>query len=128
MNNRWALLEHRTSQENIFYGFHFDLLLEEGSSCRTWRLESVPILDGPSVLATRLPSHKLHWLTTEQSIVSGGRGWAKRMEGGIFLGALPISQDEAISIELVSETISGGLEIYKTDCRLFTLGNSVSFK
>ena len=118
MKNRWVLLEHRLSNNNPNQ-FHFDLLIEEEHSCRTWRLDQFPILNGPSVPIVSLPPHKLHWLEREQSIVSGGRGWAKRVEAGTFLGSLSKNNGSVISIELVSATICGRLEVKKNFCRLF---------
>ena len=116
--NRWVLLEHRISQlslENI----HFDLLLEESLACRTWRLEEIPLLDGPFVSVILLPPHKLEWLDKEESIVSGGRGWARRIEGGFFSGEISTASD-LISVAISSKTISGKLEILKNQCRLFS--------
>ena len=120
MNKRWVLLEHRLSKDNC-EGIHFDLLLEEVGSCRTWRLQRFPTLDGPLVEAIPLPPHKLHWLEREESIVSGGRGWAKRIEGGFFLGLLPPKDQSKVSIELVSKTISGVFEIRNNLCGLISL-------
>ena len=116
--NRWVLLEHRISQlspENV----HFDLLLEESLSCKTWRLEEIPVLDGPWISAILLPSHRLEWLEKQESIVSGGRGWARRIEGGFFSGQLTAESD-SISVVITSETISGKLEIIKNQCRLLS--------
>jgi len=116
--NRWVLLEHRISQlslENI----HFDLLLEESLSCKTWRLEEIPVLDGPWISAILLPPHRLEWLVKQESIVSGGRGWARRIEGGSFSGQLTAESD-SISVVITSKTISGKLEIIKNQCRLLS--------
>lgn len=118
MKNRWVLLEHRLVKNNP-YEFHFDLLLEEERSCRTWRLDKLPVLNGPSVPIISLPPHKLEWLERQESIVSGGRGWAQRIEAGTFVGSLPKSHGSIISIELVSATIYGRLELEKNFCRLF---------
>ncbi len=118
MKNRWVILEHRVAK-NVIDGLHYDLLIEEDQHCRTWKLEKIPILDGPPVSALLQTPHKLYWLERNESIVSGGRGWAKRVGGGIFLGSLPENDQAAILITLVSETISGCLEISNNYCRLF---------
>ena len=65
---RWVLLEHRVSK-NILKNRHFDLLIEEKTSCRSWRLEDKPLIDGPSVKAVSIPPHKLYWLDRKESLV-----------------------------------------------------------
>ena len=42
---RYALLRHTGAPDDPS-GCHFDLLLEEGDHCRTWRLADVPTTDG----------------------------------------------------------------------------------
>ena len=59
--NRWVLLEHSGSPLDQG-GIHFDLLLEDGDSCRTWRLPKIPLLDGEPQEATPLVFHRLEWL------------------------------------------------------------------
>ncbi len=125
MTNRWVLLEHRLAKFND-QGFHFDLLIEDGSSCRTWRLPTIPIVDGPLVEALLLPPHNLTWLEKKESLVSGGRGWAKRVESGIFHGSLPLDSDQDVALALESKTISGLLEISGNHCRINTL-NKINF-
>ena len=124
--NRWALLKHIDAPDDI-NRIHFDLLLEDGIACRTWRLDQVPVLNGQVVTAICSPLHKLHWLETNDSPVSRGRGWVERIEGGFFKGNLPSSLDSPIEIELLSKTISGLLEINKGFCRIRS-GKSKSYK
>ena len=94
---RWVILEHRVSKD-IITGRHFDLLLEEKNACRSWRMETIPFCDGPAVTVIPLDPHKLYWLEVNESAVSGDRGWAKRIDGGYFVGCLPFKIDECVSI------------------------------
>ena len=41
---RYALLRHTGAPDDPG-GCHFDLLLEDGATCRTWRLADVPSID-----------------------------------------------------------------------------------
>tara|TARA_Y100001968_G_C19040766_1_gene564368 strand:+ start:134 stop:526 length:393 start_codon:yes stop_codon:yes gene_type:complete len=123
---RWTLLKH-TGAPNDINGFHYDLLLEDGIACRTWRLSKIPVLNGQAVEAECAPLHKLVWLETIESAVSGGKGWAKRVESGFFNGKLPISRNYPINVQLFSQTLSGILEISHGFCRL-TSGKSKNHK
>ena len=89
--NRWALLEHRGSPEDL-NGCHYDLLLEDHKFCRTWRLSELPPLDGSMQEAIPLPLHKLEWLEKTEGPVSRKRGWAKRIMAGFYIGVLPVNQ------------------------------------
>ena len=98
---RYVLLEHTGAPDDP-RGCHLDLLLEDGPTCRTWRLDQLPQLDGASLVATPLPAHRLVWLEREAAAVSGGRGWARRRAGGQFSGVLPdVGNDKAtVQVEL----------------------------
>jgi hypothetical protein len=78
---RFALLEHTDAPDDPA-GRHFDLLLEAGSACRTWRLADVPQPGGGAVAALELPPHRLAWLDHVAGEVSGGRGFARRVDAG----------------------------------------------
>ena len=117
MLNRWAILQHTLSKDSL-QGLHFDLLLEDGKFCRTWRLVSFPVLDGPKTEAIPLAPHKLYWLEIKESAVSGDRGWAKRIDGGHFVGCLPCNMDECISIEIFSDSLHGRLELKNNFCQI----------
>lgn len=80
---RFVLLEH-TGHPDDPAGRHFDLLLEEVDTCRTWRLAEIPQVDGPPVAATPLPAHRLVWLERLEGEVSGGRGFARRVDAGTY--------------------------------------------
>jgi hypothetical protein len=80
---RFVLLEHVGHPADPA-GLHYDLLLEEGDACRTWRLATIPIGGGEPVVAEPLPPHRLAWLEIEASEVSGGRGFARRLDAGTY--------------------------------------------
>jgi hypothetical protein len=80
---RFALLEHTGAPDDPA-GRHFDLLLEDGAACRTWRLLSMPQAGDPAVAALELPPHRLAWLDIRESEVSGGRGHARRVDAGEY--------------------------------------------
>ena len=80
---RFVLLEHAGAPDDPA-GLHWDLLLEAGGSCRTWRLARVPVCGGDAVPAEEIAPHRLAWLDHEAGEVSGGRGFARRVDGGSF--------------------------------------------
>ena len=115
--NRWVLLEHK-GDPNDQNNLHFDLLLEDGTSCRSWRLTSIPMLNGPVVTATKGPLHKLEWLNKKESTVSGGRGMARRILAGSFLGPLPLKEADPVKIFLYKGDLKGILKIENRSCAL----------
>lgn len=78
---RFAILEHTGAPDDPA-GRHYDLLLEAGDACRTWRLAELPVPGGPPVPAVELPPHRLAWLDHVAGEVSGGRGFARRIAAG----------------------------------------------
>lgn len=84
---RFVLLEHTGAPDDPA-GLHYDLLLEQGPHCRTWRLAGIPEPDGPDVVAAELAPHRLAWLDHDAGAVSGGRGFARRIDGGAYEPAL----------------------------------------
>ena len=99
-------------------GIHYDLLLEDGHGCRTWRLLKIPVLDGDELEVIPLPVHNLEWLEKQAGAVSGGKGWAKRVLAGFFDGALPIGHEQPIQIVLHSSEVAMRLEIQNNHCKL----------
>ena len=92
---RYVLLEHTGAPDDP-QGCHLDLLLEDGDSCRTWRLDHWPQLDGDALTATPLPPHRLVWLERQSAAVSGGRGWARRVVGATTAGTSPTRPDQPV--------------------------------
>ncbi|MEY3204612.1 MAG: hypothetical protein RLZZ21_943 [Planctomycetota bacterium] len=81
---RFAILEHTGAPDDPA-GRHYDLLLEAGDACRTWRLAELPVPGGPPVPAVELPPHRLAWLDHVAGEVSGGRGFARRIAAGEYV-------------------------------------------
>ena len=115
---RWVLLKHIGSPDDID-GIHFDLLLEDKEFCRTWRLSSIPILDGPYVDSFCIAPHNLYWLDMEEKIVSGNRGVATRIKQGIFLQSLPSEESGFINLSLIWDKLEVELVIDENGCRIF---------
>ena len=59
--HRYAVLRHTDAPDDPS-GCHYDLLLEDGDACRTWRLAEPPGIDHAVQTATPLPPHRLIWL------------------------------------------------------------------
>lgn len=98
---RFALLAHD------FPTPHWDLLLEAGPACRTWRILTDPTQPGPYP-AKPLPDHRLHYLTYEGP-VSGDRGSVKRVDSGELIWLT--NRPEVTRVLLYGECWQGVLEI-----------------
>lgn len=82
---RFILLEHVGAPDDPV-GRHYDLLLEDGERCHTWRLASIPVAGGDAVEAMPIAPHRLAWLDHVDGPVSGNRGHARRIAAGTFTG------------------------------------------
>jgi len=83
-------------------GRHWDLMLENGDTLETWAFDAPPTPES-TCHATKLPTHRLEYLTYEGP-VSGNRGEVTRIISGVYFGALPTQEsDEPISIILCWE-------------------------
>ena len=100
---RFILLEHTGAPDDPA-GRHYDLLLEDGPECRTWRLATLPEPGGPPVAATELPPHRLAWLGHDAGDVSGGRGFARRIDAGTYE---PAAAAETNRVSDVDVTLRG---------------------
>lgn len=87
---RYVILQHN----HPF--LHWDLLLEQGDGCRTWRLLREPAADVP-VPAEPLPDHRLHYLNYEGP-VSGNRGTVQQWDVGHYEPAG--AQEPAVRLQL----------------------------
>ena len=112
---RYSLLRHTGAPDDPS-GCHYDLLLEDGDSCRTWRLADIPTADGSSQNATALPAHRLVWLEPRHAAVSGNRGWAERVMAGCYDGELPRDPSKPVEIRLVAGDLLGCLKISNRRC------------
>ncbi|BEV36801.1 hypothetical protein CREGCYN_16130 [Synechococcus sp. M16CYN] len=117
---RYALLRH-TRVPNDPNGCHVDLLLEDGTACRTWRLPDVPSTNGLKQDAIPLPDHDLTWLNPGSAPVSGGRGWAERIRAGRYQGELPANKRVPVNVTLLDGDLSGHLQIAEGQCCLLKL-------
>jgi hypothetical protein len=73
---RFVLVEHHWN------GVHWDLMLEDGESLRTWAIDE-PVRAGRDLAARRLPDHRLIYLDYEGPI-SGNRGTVRRIDAGSY--------------------------------------------
>ena len=103
---RFILLEHTGAPDDPA-GRHFDLLLEAGEACHTWRLAEIPSAAGLPVAAVAIAPHRLAWLDHLAGEVSGGRGFARRIDGGTYEpaleGSIEGSSPERIHVRLVGD-------------------------
>jgi hypothetical protein len=104
---RFVILEHTGAPDDPA-GRHFDLLLEAGPACRTWRLMVVPTSGGDPVPALELPPHRLEWLERLEGDVSGGRGHARRVDAGSY-ALLSSDADELTSATAIVVGITGSI-------------------
>jgi len=104
---RFAILEHTGAPDDPT-GRHYDLLLEHGAACRTWRLASLPERGGPAVAAVELPPHRLAWLDHEAGDISGGRGFARRVATGVYSLSAGDLAEEGMSGDLVIGGVIAG--------------------
>ena len=114
---RYALLRHTGAPDDP-HGCHFDLLLEDGETCRTWRLNAPPCLDRPPQAAAALPAHRLAWLEPRSAAVSGNRGWAERVMAGRYSGVLPHNPGGPVQVQLRDGDLIGTLLISNGTCRI----------
>ena len=99
-------------------GIHFDLLVENKDFCRTWRLNDIPLLDGPYVDSVYISPHNLYWLDIEKKVVSGNRGVATRIKQGIVLESFPSVENNFINLSITWDKIEVLLVINKNGCRI----------
>ena len=115
---RFALLEHTGAPDDPA-GRHFDLLLEADAACRTWRLVELPEPGGEPVVAFELPPHRLAWLDHVAGEVSGGRGFATRVDAGgyeLLSGdAAELASVTSCVIAVAGATLRGRLRLEAVD-------------
>ncbi|MBT3212154.1 MAG: hypothetical protein HOK57_01250 [Planctomycetaceae bacterium] len=115
--SQFVLLEHIGHPDDPA-GKHFDLLLEQPEACETWRLAEIPVAAGPSVAASQLPDHRLVWLHKVEGEVSGGRGFARRVDSGSYELRTTSSAGEVRVVQLSGTTLSGVLRMTRTKATL----------
>lgn len=76
---------------------HWDLLLEAGPVCRTWRLLTSPEHDG-LIVAEAIPDHRLMYLDYEGP-VSGDRGTVTRWDAGELIWITATAADVHVLVK-----------------------------
>ena len=111
---RFAILEHTGAPDDPA-GRHFDLLIEAGEACRTWRLPALPEPGAQPVAASELALHRLAWLDHETGEVSGGRGFARRVDAGtwrsVTADAVDVATSSHLALHCAGDVLAGRLEI-----------------
>ena len=101
---RFAILTHDHPS------LHWDFLLENGSSCRTWRLLKPP--DTPSEIpAEAIADHRLMYLDYEGP-VSGDRGMVTQWDTGTFEWLA--NGDDLVEVRLVGRRLTGLVRLART--------------
>lgn len=95
---RFVVLAHDSPR-----GLHWDLMLEEGATLRTWALERPPDARGP-IGAEALPDHRLSYLDYEGP-VSGDRGSVVRWDQGTY--RLEREQADQLALRMVGQRLVG---------------------
>ena len=86
---------------------HWDLMLEQGDSLRTWRL-SQPLDSAGPIAAEPLPDHRLAYLDYEGR-VSGDRGTVERWDAGRY--ELIESTADLVRVKLAGRRLGGDASI-----------------
>ena len=113
------MLKHALVPDDIKF-VHFDFLLEDKTFCRTWRLDNIPLLDGPYVACKYIAPHNLYWLDVEEKVVSGNRGVATRIKKGTFKKSLPSIENSYVNLSLDWEGSKSDLLIDEKGCRILS--------
>jgi len=99
---RFVILAHDWPQP------HFDFMLEEEQSLRTWRLEEAPG-PGARLRGVEIAPHRLVYLDYEGSI-SGGRGTVTRWDFGRYI-SIP-NVNASLTFLLAGRKIEGNLQLF----------------
>jgi len=100
---RFAILEH---DHPIL---HWDLLLEHGPACRTWRL-ATPLDGDETIAAEELPDHRLLYLDYAGP-VGGNRGKVTQWDAGSFIW--PTATENCVAVLIAGNRWSGRLELQR---------------
>ena len=99
-NRRFAVLEHRWN------GVHWDFLVEDGDSLRTWAIDA-PIVTGVDRPAQSLAAHRRVYLDYEGP-VSGDRGKVRRWDSG--RATVEVWTDSLVRLRLAGDQLLGVIE------------------
>ena len=115
--NKWVLLEHRVYSDSSL-DIHYDFLIENGKDCLTWKFFKIPLLNQASTEIFKQPNHRLVWLSRIEHELTGNRGFAKRIDYGIFKNVSHKLDSEFCRLILDGELLHGLFEISGNSCRL----------
>ena len=115
--NKWVLLEHKVNSGKSI-DTHYDLLIENGIDCLTWKFLKPPLFNQASIEIFKQPNHRLVWLSREEHELSGNRGFVKRIDHGIFKKVSDKFDSEYVRLILDGELLYGLFEISGNSCRL----------
>jgi hypothetical protein len=102
---RFVILEHDHPE------LHWDLMLEAGTTLRTWRLLRAPQAPGEPIDAVALPDHRPHYLDYEGPVGSG-RGTVKRWDAGDYGPAAPEEAATGMDLRLHGARVRGRVRLY----------------
>lgn len=102
---RYVILTHDHPE------LHWDLMLEDGDSLLTWRLED-RLAEMQPIIAIPLPNHRLRYLDYEGP-VSQNRGQVSQWDSGVFDWMLKTA--EKLQIRVQGNRFSGTLILKKQE-------------
>ncbi len=118
--NRWNLLKHEIIKDNLL-DIHYDLLIEQGQTCFTWKILNLPELDGSAVDIFEHSNHRLIWLTKESQLLSKDRGYVERVDNGTFTLLGKDLDRNNFSIFLKGNIFKGFFKKKGSLCRLLSI-------
>jgi hypothetical protein len=101
MTPRFAVLAHDWPHP------HFDLLIEHGAKCLTWRLPTWPLPESP-VAIERIADHRKHYLTYEGPL-DCDRGTVTRVDCGVVEKI--IVNDLTVTVDFAGHMGTGTVEL-----------------
>ena len=116
--NRWVLLEHEISHP-LSSEVHFDFLIENKSDCLTWKIYEIPKLNGTPIEIIKQPNHRLVWLTTESKLLSGDRGYVRRVDYGKYAIVENNLSEDNFCLKLDGNFLRGFLKKQYDLCNLY---------
>ena len=96
---------------------HWDFLLEQGESCRTWRLPKAPDTPG-DIAAEAIADHRLIYLDYEGP-VSGDRGTVAQWDTGTFEWLA--DGNDLVEVRLTGRRLNGIARLQRDDDSCWTL-------
>ena len=115
--NRWVLLEHKISNNNLI-DLHYDFLVEDQLDCLTWKLHEIPLVNKGFFKIEKQPNHRLVWLSRVEYQLSNNRGLVKRIDHGTFSYISNDQNFQELKIILNGKLLKGLLVIDGNFCQL----------